>query len=113
MIRDPDARALAIADVIVVGDEPFALGRFARFRIVDRHRVGRPDLATGDVRAPQAADGRHTLIGLDDGFAVRVVPGDDAPYFKSHTPSFAAMLSRGEQGHSWRARNRSTIEFLF
>jgi hypothetical protein len=40
VIRDPDARALAIADVIVVGDEPFALGRLARFRIVDRHRVG-------------------------------------------------------------------------
>jgi hypothetical protein len=62
--------------------------------------------------APQATDPRETLIGLDDGFAVRVVPGDDTPYFQSHASSLPLCCRLADRVHSWRTRNRSTIEFL-
>jgi DTW domain-containing protein len=83
-VGDPDDRPLTAADIIVALDEALALSRVGLLGIVDRHLVGRPDLATGNVRAPQAADRREALIGLDDGLAVRVVPGNDPPYFQRH-----------------------------
>src|SRR5260370_7273512 len=83
-------RALAGADVIVALDETRALRRIGLFRIVDRHLVGRPDLAPGDMRAPEPADRLELLVCLDDGFAVRVMPGADPPHCKAHAfpPSF-------------------------
>jgi hypothetical protein len=81
---DADHGSLAGAHVIVPGDEPFALRRFAFIRIVDRHPICRPDFAAGDVRAPEPADRGEAFVGLDHGLAVCVMPGDDAPYFQSH-----------------------------
>jgi hypothetical protein len=37
---DPVDGALAAPDIIVTGDEPFALRGVARLRIVDRHSIG-------------------------------------------------------------------------
>ena len=81
---DPYDGALARADVVVAGDEPFALRGVGGFRIVGRHPIGRPDFAAGDVRSSQPAGGREAFVGFDDRLAVGVVPGDDAPYFQSH-----------------------------
>jgi hypothetical protein len=81
---DANYRALASADVVVAFDEAGALRRVALLRIVDRHLVGRPDLAAGDMRPPKPADGLQPLVGLDDRLAGRVVPGDDPPYFQCH-----------------------------
>src|SRR6516164_384895 len=81
---DPDNAALASTDLIVAGDKPVSLRGLARLRIVDRHPIRRPDFAPGDVWPPQPADRGETLIGLDDGLAVRVMSGDDPSYFQSH-----------------------------
>src|SRR5271166_6915755 len=73
------------ADVIVALDETCPLRRLGLLRcIVDRHLVRRPDLAAGNVRAPETGNGGQTFVGFDDGLAVRLLPGDDPPYFQRH-----------------------------
>src|SRR6516164_3555984 len=97
-LGDPDDGTLPGADIVVTGNETLALGGIAGLRIVGRHPVGRPDLASGDLRAAQSADSREPLVGLDHGLAACVVPGDDAPYFDSHV--YPPLMIVPETGYS-------------
>jgi hypothetical protein len=36
------------------------------------------------MRPPEPADGLQPFICFDDGLPIRVVPGDDPPYFQCH-----------------------------
>src|SRR6516164_3673672 len=106
---DPNNRALPRADIIVAGDEPFALGSLARLGIVGRHPVGRPDFAPGDLRAAQPADRREPLVSLDHRIAVRVVPGDDTPYFESHVrPPLMTFRESGYSPGDWPCYSSGT-----
>src|SRR6516165_9101273 len=93
---DADDRALPGADIVVAGDESLPLSSIGSVGIVRGHPLCRPALAPGDVRSPQPADGGEPLVGLDHGFAVRVVPSDDAPHFHSHVcPPSMILRSSG------------------
>jgi len=82
---DADHRALTRADVIVAFDKAGALRRLGLVRgIVDRHLVRRPYFAARDMRAPQPAHSPQPFVCLDDSLAVRIMPGDDPPYFQRH-----------------------------
>ena len=59
---DPNNRALPRADIIVAGDEPFALSGLARLRVVGRHPIRRPDLTAGDVRPAHPAGSRSSVM---------------------------------------------------
>src|SRR5215472_231981 len=93
-LGNADDCALPGADIVIAGDEPSALSGIGSVGIVGRHAIRRPDLTSGDVRAAEPADGGEPFVGLDDGFAVRVVPGDDAPHFHSHDCPSVDDLSR-------------------
>ena len=79
-LGDANDRALARTDIIVAHDKALPLRRRSCFGIVDRHLVGRPDLAARDVGAGRGADPLHALVARDDCLAVGIVPGDDAAY---------------------------------
>jgi hypothetical protein len=82
---DADHCALAAADIVVTLDETGAL-RVARrpFGIVDRHRIGRPNLDPRDARPRRAFGGVKGLVGGDDRATPGVMPGDDAAHIQSH-----------------------------
>src|SRR6185312_6845009 len=82
-LGDADPRALAIAAIVVALDEALALRRLGLGRIVDRHRIARPDLAAGQI-GPAALDGVERLVARDDGLAVFVMTGDHPAHRECH-----------------------------
>src|SRR5262249_8482930 len=95
-LGDPDHRALAVADIVVALDETGALGiRRGAFRVVDRHRIGRPDFAARNVGPRRRADPGHDLVSGDDSVTDRVMAGDDAAYLQCHVVLPVPSLATG------------------
>src|SRR5215471_9788759 len=66
----PSAQRLKISNLLSASySSPFAwaLRRLGFVQgVVDRHLVGRPDFAAGDMRPPETPDRRETLVRLHD-----------------------------------------------
>src|SRR5438067_9561406 len=65
---DPEGRAPTVAHIIVVLDEPRPLGGVGGLRVVDRHLISRPDLATRNADGESRNRG-DLLITLNDGLS--------------------------------------------
>src|SRR5260370_40874194 len=79
---DPERRAPTGAHIIrdFVFDETRPLSSVSGHRVVDRHLISRPQLATHDAGDP-SRNSRDQLIGLNNGYSTGIGTSHDASYF--------------------------------